>query len=81
MPPSSPVLHSYRVVVPFLAVHAEPERMSRFVELSAGTTISTMNDLHEPGLVVIFRGTDAFLVFARDLLERSELVETAEWAG
>jgi hypothetical protein len=76
--PSSPVLYRYRVTIPFLAVHPEPEWRSKFVTLSAGMTISTANDLHEPGLVEVYSGSETLLVFARDLAERSEFIGTAE---
>lgn len=71
---SSPALYRYRVLVPFLAVHPEPAPTSKFVKLQPGSVVTTLNDLHEPGLVVVYDRSDALLVFARDLRELSELI-------
>ena len=74
---SSPVVHRYRVTEPFRAVHPESEKRSKFVTLPQGTVISTASDVYEPGLVKAYSGPDTILVFARDLRERSELIEAA----
>jgi len=49
-----------------------------FIKIAAGSIIETADDLAEPGLHhVSFDGKDV-LVFARDILERTEKIQTME---
>lgn len=65
-----------RVVSPLLAVRSDfHDGKSRFVELGAGSVISTPAAYDQPGLLVVTRGTEELLVFARDLRERTEPVD------
>lgn len=62
-----------RVVSPLLAVRSDlHDGKSRFVELGAGSVISTPAAFDHPGLLHVTRGKEQLLVFARDLRERTE---------
>lgn len=65
--------HQVRVISPILAVRSDlHDCRSRFVELRAGSVISTPAAYDQPGLLHVTRGNEELLVFARDLRERTE---------
>jgi hypothetical protein len=65
-----------RVVLPLLAVRSDLDSSrSRFVEVRAGSVMTTVEDFDQPGLIHVRIGADDLLVFARDLSERTEAVE------
>lgn len=71
-----PSIASYRVLSSFLAVRLGPLK-ERFVTIPVGAVIETAADLENPGLVTVTLSGESLLAFHRDIMERTEPIDSS----